>query len=185
MLMMSPPHCRYMIDSARVEKAGPGCQSGQCGGVASSPSMQTTVLPVCSLTSPSHSARIFSTRGATNLLSLFEKGSPNIECTTRPSPRKKVSCRIPLVRSMIWSGMTKWPGAISSRKEPTAEKATMAWTPICLSAAMLARAGTSVGVMVCARPCREMKAISAPEGSLEMVIGEDGFPHGWLSVMPH
>jgi hypothetical protein len=45
---------------------------------------------------------------------------------------------------------------------------------------MLARAGTSVGVMVWLRPCREMKAIWAPEGRAEMVIGEDGLPHGYF-----
>jgi hypothetical protein len=27
-------------------------------------------------------------------------------------------------------------------------------------------------------PCREMKAIWAPEGREEMVMGEEGFPHG-------
>jgi hypothetical protein len=42
-------------------------------------------------------------------------------------------------------GMTKSPGAISSRNEPTAEKATIAWTPMCFRAAMLARTGTSEG----------------------------------------
>jgi hypothetical protein len=44
---------------------------------------------------------------------------------------------------------------------------------------MLARAGTSVGVMVWAEPCREMKAIWAPEGKEEMVMGEEGLPQGW------
>jgi hypothetical protein len=80
---------------------------------------------------------------------------------------------------MIWSGMMKCPGAISSRSDPTAENATMASQPRCLRAAMLARAGTSVGEMVCEGPCREMKAIRAPEGREEMVIGEEGFPHGY------
>ena len=144
-----------------------------------SPSMQTTVFPVCSFTSPPATWRIFSTLGAINALSLLLNGSPNIECTTNPSPRKKVSSRIPFVRSMIWLGMTKCPGAISSRSDPTAEKAMMAWHPMDLSAAMLARAGTSVGVMVCAGPWRERKAMRAPEGSLEMVMGEEGLPHGW------
>jgi hypothetical protein len=43
---------------------------------------------------------------------------------------------------------------------------------------MLARAGTSVGVMVWAGPCREIKAIWAPEGREEIVMGEEGLPHG-------
>lgn len=55
--------------------------------------------------------------------------------------------------------MTKCPGTISSLNEPTAEKATIALTPIDFKAAMLARAGTSVGVIVWFGPCREMKAI--------------------------
>jgi hypothetical protein len=58
----------------------------------------------------------------------------------------------------------------------------MALTPICLRAAMLARAGTSVGVMVWLVPCREMKAIWSPEGREEMVMGEEGLPHGYLSA---
>ena len=74
--------------------------------------------------------------------------------------------------------MTKCPGTISSLNEPTAENATIAFTPMDLRAAMLARAGTSVGVMEWLVPCREMKAIWAPEGREEMVMGEEGFPHG-------
>lgn len=80
---------------------------------------------------------------------------------------------------MIWLGMTKWPGAISSRSEPTALKATMASTPRDLRAAMLARTGTSEGVMVWLGPWREMKAICAPLGRVEMVMGEEGLPQGW------
>lgn len=180
MLIMSPPHCRYICDSALVEKAGPGLVSivSSVSCARHPPSMQTTVLSVCSLGEPSAALRISSTLGATNALSLLLNGLPNIEWTTSPSPRKNVSSLIPFVRSMIWSGMTKWPGAISSRSEPTAENATMAWTPMCFRAAMLARPGTSVGVMVCARPWREMKAMSAPEGRDEMVMGEEGLPQG-------
>jgi len=40
------------------------------------------------------------------------------------------------------------PGAISSRRDPTAEKARMTRTPSDLSAAMLAREGTSEGWMM-------------------------------------
>lgn len=54
----------------------------------------------------------------------------------------------------------------------------MALTPMDLRAAMLARAGTSVGVMEWLVPCREMNAIWAPEGREEMVIGDEGLPHG-------
>lgn len=43
---------------------------------------------------------------------------------------------------------------------------------------MLARAGTSVGVMVWWGPWREMKAICEPLGSAEMVMGDEGLPQG-------
>ena len=33
---------------------------------------------------------------------------------------------------------------------------------------------------MCATPWREMKAISAPEGREEMVMGDEGGPHGCL-----
>ena len=52
---------------------------------------------------------------------------------------------MPLVRSMICDGITKSFGAISSRREPTAENAKIARTPRCLSAAMFAVDGTCVG----------------------------------------
>lgn len=74
--------------------------------------------------------------------------------------------------------MMKCPGAISSLNDPTAEKAMMASTPKCFNAAMLALAGTSVGVIVCAVPCLEMNAILSPEGNSEIVMGDDGFPQG-------
>ncbi len=61
----------------------------------------------------------------------------------------------------------------------------MAWQPMCLRAAMLAREGTSVGVMVWAGPCRARKAMRAPEGSSEMVMGEEGLPQGYnLALFP-
>lgn len=66
-----------------------------------SPSIQTTVLSVCSLGDPSAAFKISSTLGATNLLSFSLNGLPNIEWTTKPSPRKNVSSLMPLVRSMI------------------------------------------------------------------------------------
>jgi len=47
---------------------------------------------------------------------------------------------------MICEGKTKDPGAISSRREPTAEKARMARTPRDLRADILAREGTEEGV---------------------------------------
>lgn len=68
---------------------------------------------------------------------------------------------------------------MSSRSDPTAEKATIASQPMCLRAAMLARAGTSEGEMVCLRPWREIKATRAPEGRDEMVMGDEGLPHGY------
>ncbi len=43
---------------------------------------------------------------------------------------------------------------------------------------MLARTGTSEGVMVWWGPWREMKAISAPLGSAEIVMGDEGLPQG-------
>jgi hypothetical protein len=58
-------------------------------------------------------------------------------CPTIPVP-KKLFCRAK-VRSMNWSGMTKVPGASSSRREPTAENASTSVTPARLSASMLAR----------------------------------------------
>lgn len=43
---------------------------------------------------------------------------------------------------------------------------------------MLARAGTSVGVMLWLGPWREMKAMRSPEGREERVMGDDGLPQG-------
>ena len=89
---------------------------------------------------------------------------------------------MPFVRSMIWDGTTMSPGRTSSRSEPTAEKATMAWQPRCLSAAMLARAGTCEGVIEWCRPCRAMKAIEMglPPGTgrAAIVMGEEVDPQG-------
>jgi hypothetical protein len=79
------------------------------------------------------------------------------------------------------------PGAISSRSDPTAEKATIASTPMLLSAAMLARALTSEGGMLCETPWREMKATSGPGtlgasavgGSVKIESADEGVPQGW------
>jgi hypothetical protein len=75
---------------------------------------------------------------------------------------------------MICEGITKSPGAISSRRDPTALKAMIVFTPIEDSAAMLARAGTAEGLMEWATPCLARKATCAPLGREAMVIGELG-----------
>ena len=85
---------------------------------------------------------------------------------------------MPFVRSIIWVGRTKEPGEISSRREPTAEKARMTRTPSDLRAAMLARDGTAEGEMECPCPCLERKATRVPDGSEDIVIGALGKPHG-------
>jgi hypothetical protein len=130
MLMISPPHARYMWLSALVENRGP--------------SIHTTVFFVCSEPCPASSKTLL-TKGAMNSENLLENGSPNVACATMRVPWKKVERRVPLVLSMIWSGMMKSPGRISSRRDPTAENARIAFTPICLSAAILAAEGTSEG----------------------------------------
>jgi hypothetical protein len=75
---------------------------------------------------------------------------------------------------MIWVGRTKVPGEISSRRDPTAEKARMARTPRDFKAAMLAREGTAEGGMECPWPCRARNAMRVPDGREEIVIGELG-----------
>ena len=101
-------------------------------------------------------------------------GSPNEACATTPVPSKKVDFLIPFVRSMIWFGNTKSPGAISSLREPTAENAMMERTPMALREAMLAREGTLVGEWEWEEPCRGKKAILAPDGREDTVIGAEG-----------
>ena len=44
---------------------------------------------------------------------------------------------------------------------------------------MFARAGTAVGLSVCPSPCRARKATRVPDGSEAIVIGEEGYPHGF------
>jgi hypothetical protein len=75
---------------------------------------------------------------------------------------------------MIWEGRMNEPGGIDSRREPTAEKARMVWTPRDFRAAMLAREGTEEGGRVWEGPWRAMKAMWKPEGREEIVIGEEG-----------
>lgn len=164
MLMISPPHALYILLSARVENCGP--------------SIHTMHLSVCSLTSrPSLSSATF-TRSSKKRTSLFAKGSPNCACATTERPSKKLAGRTPFVRSMICDGRTKSPGRISSRREPTAEKATTSRTPSDLSAAMLARDGTEEGEMEWPTPCRAMKATCVPPAPWAMVMGELGLPQG-------
>jgi hypothetical protein len=81
MLMMSPPHCLYIWDSALVEKAGPAykLEIKARRYITSSPSIQTTVLPVWSLGDPSAFFKISSTLGATKAFNLSLNGFPNIE----------------------------------------------------------------------------------------------------------
>lgn len=76
-----------------------------------------------------------------------------------------------LVLSMIWLGMTTSRGLMSSLREPTAEKATIASTPMYFRAAMLALQGTSVGRRVCPGPCLAMKAIVCPVANCAIVTG--------------
>ncbi|KAH3686159.1 hypothetical protein WICPIJ_002868 [Wickerhamomyces pijperi] len=54
----------------------------------------------------------------------------------------------------------------------------MALTPIDFKAAMLAMAGTSVGKVSWWTPCLAKKATLKPEAVLEIVMAEDGAPHG-------
>ncbi len=134
MLMMSPPQARYILLSALVENCGP--------------SIHTIHLPVCSFAPFPWVSSTPCTRFSNHCTNLLLKGSPNPACATTLVPSKKLAGRTPLVRSMICEGRTKSPGAISSRREPTAEKARIARTPRDFSAAMLARVGTADGLMV-------------------------------------
>jgi hypothetical protein len=79
---------------------------------------------------------------------------------------------------MIWLGIAKLPGEISSLRLPTAEKEMIAATPRDLRAAMLAREGTEEGGMVWPWPWRARKAIWVPEGREAMVMGAEGWPQG-------
>ena len=171
MLIRSPPHALYMRLSARVENWGP--------------SMHTMHLSVKSWTPWPCTARASRTWASSQRTSLDEKGSPK-EAWATTEASKKVAGRTPLVRSMIWDGRTKDRGGMSSRREPTAEKARMARTPRDLRAAMLAREGTAEGGMVCAGPWRDRNAIWVGlEGREQMVMGELGKPQGCSNVSRH
>ena len=93
---------------------------------------------------------------------------------------------MPLVRSMIWSGMTKSRGLMASCREPTALKAMMVRTPRLRRAAMLARAGTSWGAISWCRPWRDRKAtgmgLPSAEEWCRTVMGEEGVPHGVVGL---
>lgn len=78
------------------------------------------------------------------------------------------------MRSMICDGITKSFGAISSRSEPTAEKASTVRTPRCFSAAMFAVDGTCEGEIECFSPWRARNATSVPESVRAMLMGDDG-----------
>lgn len=172
MLMRSPPQARYILLSALVENWGPSIHTMHF-------SVTSFLLLPSSSTSTFFSSTAFLTRLSSQCTNLLLNGSPNIACATTllPSPKKLLG-RMPLVRSMIWSGRQKVPGGMSSLKLPTALNAIMALTPRDLKAAMFARAGTEEGVIVWPIPCRERKAILTPEGREETVMGEDGKPQG-------
>ena len=54
-------------------------------------------------------------------------GSANATCATIPRPKKVPT--LPRVRSMNWSGSTRWPGAMSCLRLPTALTAISRRTP--------------------------------------------------------
>src|SRR3546814_13116179 len=66
-----------------------------------------------------------------------------LTCATMPSPKKLFSRA--KVRSINWSAITKRPGGISSRSDPTAEMERMSVHPARLSASIFARALRFVG----------------------------------------
>jgi len=70
-------------------------------------------------------------------------------------------------------------GLISSRREPTAEKAIIASTPMDFKAAMLALAGTSDGFIKWPAPWRARKATWWPASVSQIIILELGLPHGF------
>lgn len=160
MLMRSPPHWRYIALSARVENCGP--------------SITTTHFPVNSSTPRSPFFKTSATLGASHFTRPLLNGSPKPACATMEVSEKKLAGRIPFVLSMIWLGRTNDPGAISSRRDPTAEKARTMRTPRDLSAAMLAREGISEGWKIWPIPCLAMKATRVPDAREEITIGADG-----------
>lgn len=170
-LIISPPQLRYILLSALVENCGP--------------SIHTTHFSVWRSIAPSGffflSASL--TLCSNHPTNFVLNGSPNPTCATVDfKSSKKLAGRMPFVLSIIWSGMTKSPGLISSRREPTAEKANIVDTPRDLRAAIFALEGTLEGAMEWLIPCRAMKAICWPDGSAAMDIGDEGYPHGWGEV---
>ena len=91
-----------------------------------------------------------------------QNGSANCTCATTPRPKKVLSAWRPRVRSMNWSGTTTWPGAISSRRLPTALTASTQSAPSDLSAQTLARKGSSDGSRRWPRPWRGRKRSRVP-----------------------
>lgn len=137
-LIKSPPQALYIKLSALVENCGP--------------SIQTIHLSVNNPTPLPSSSKAFFTLPSNHLTNFPLNGSPNIACATTVESWKNDEGRMPLVRSMIWFGRMNEPGDISSRKDPTAEKARTVRMPRDLKAAMLAREGTEEGEMVCDGP---------------------------------
>ena len=106
------------------------------------------------------------------------KGFPNAAWATMVVPSKKLAGRTPFVRSIICEGRMKSPGAISSRSEPTAENARIAFIPSDLRAEIFARDGILLGEMIWPFPWRARKAILVPDGKVKMDIGALGKPQG-------
>mmetsp|Transcript_394 Transcript_394/g.452 ORF Transcript_394/g.452 Transcript_394/m.452 type:complete len:208 (+) Transcript_394:521-1144(+) len=179
MLITEPPHDLYNFDSALVLNCGPSIQIK----VKSSPLLVLALLWKVGISLPSCWSKkpFVSKLSAMSLFNLRSNGSPNIAWATNPFS-KKVDGLIPLVLSITCVGMTKSLGLISGCNDPTAEKATIALTPIFFKAAMLALDGTSVGNKSCFCPCLAKNATGNPPSVTEIVIGDDGYPHGVETV---
>ena len=151
---MVPPQERYILDSARVEKAGPSI---------------TTIVPVLC------SRKCGSAAWARSDESSGQKGSANAMCPTGPAS-KNVLGR-PRVLSIIWSGTTASLGSTPSARPPTAFTDTIRSTPRIFSAYMLARDGRLVGRWTCPLPCLGRNATGLP-ASLPTTIASLGSPYG-------
>ena len=81
------------------------------------------------------------------------------------------------VKSINWSGKTRWPGSISSRREPTAVAASICVQPNSFNAQMLALKFTWDGLMVCSLPWRAKMAICTPS-ICPNVNFDEGLPYG-------
>lgn len=82
-----------------------------------------------------------------------------------------------MVKSIIWSQMTRSPGWNSSFREPTAQAEITYLHPSFHRAYMLALYGTEDGGCWCCFPWRKRKAISTPL-ILPIMMGSEGFPKG-------